>query len=360
MKPFEINIPQSDIDDLHRRLDQTRWPDSPQGASWAQGTPLDHLQELARHWRDFDWREQERRLNKIPQFVAEIDGAPLHFIHVQSPSPHAKPLLLTHGWPSTCFAFEAMIEPLSRDFHLVIPSVPGFGFSGPTKELGWTIPRVAGMFSQLMKQLGYEKYLAHGYDYGAMLTRLLGMRDEVEAIHVNQIFSAGVTQETADMSVEAERKSVEKAFRYEFEQFGYVSMQGTRPQSVAYALTDSPVAQLEWIEWAFHTWSDPEVGVPRDVLLTNTSIFWFTRTAGSAARYYQEGFEAWGELEPESPTPTAVAVFPHDAGVPIRRMAERNHNIVRWTEMERGGHFAAMEVPELVVRDLRETFLSQR
>jgi epoxide hydrolase len=357
MMPFEINIPQADIDDLHRRLDQTRWPDSPQGASWAQGTPKEHLQELANHWRNFDWRDKERRLNKFPQFLTEIDGAQLHFIHVRSTNEHAEPLLLTHGWPATCFAFEEMIEPLSRDFHLVIPSAPGFGFSGPTKELGWNIPRVANMVAELMRRLGYDRYVAHGYDFGAMLTRHLGMRDEVRAIHVNQIFSAGVTADTADMEVEAERKSVEKAFKYEFEQFGYVAIQSTRPQSVAYALTDSPVAQLEWIEWAFRTWGDPEVGVPRDALLTNASIFWFTRTAGSSARYYQEGDETWGELEPDSPTPTSVAVFPHDAGVPIRRMAERNHNIVRWTEMPHGGHFAAMEVPELMVQELREAFL---
>ncbi|MGW6935468.1 epoxide hydrolase family protein [Lentzea sp. NPDC054927] len=357
MKPFEISVPQSDIDDLHRRLDQTRWPDSPAGASWAQGTPQERLRELAGHWRDFDWREQERKLNKIPQFLTEIDGTRLHFIHVRSANQDAQPLLLTHGWPTTGFAFAEMIEPLSRDFHLVIPSVPGFGFSGPTTELGWNIPRVATMFAELMRRLGYDRYVAHGYDFGAMLTRQIGMREEVQAIHLNQIFSAGVTQETADMTVEAERRSVEKAYKYEYEQFGYVSMQSTRPQSVAYALTDSPVAQLEWIEWAFHTWSDPEVGVPLEALLSNVSIFWFTRTAGSSARYYQEGDETWGELEPESPTPTSVAVFPHDVGVPIRRMAERNHNVVRWTEMQQGGHFAALEVPELMVSELRKAFL---
>ncbi|MET9227923.1 epoxide hydrolase family protein [Lentzea sp. NPDC003310] len=357
MKPFEIAIPQSEIDDLHRRLDHTRWPVDPEGAGWAQGVPQPRLRELVQHWRDFDWRETERRLNKIPQFVTEIDGTPLHFLHVPSANPAARPLLLSHGWPTTCFAFEQMIEPLSRDFHLVIPSVPGFGLSGPTTELGWTIPRVADMIAELMRRLGYGTYLAHGYDYGAMLTRQLGLRDEVTAVHVNQIFSAGVTQETADMEVEAERRSVEKAFRYEFEQFGYVAMQSTRPQSVAHALTDSPVAQLEWIEWAFHTWSDPEIGVPLDALLTTASLFWFTRTAGSSARYYQEGDETWGELEPMSTTPTSVAVFPHDVGVPIRRMAERNHTIVRWTDMPRGGHFAAMEVPELMVRELREAFL---
>lgn len=357
MKPFEISIPQHDLDDLHRRLDQTRWPDSPVGAGWAQGTPVDHLRDLVRRWRDFDWREQERRLNKIPQFVTEIDGTRVHFLHVRSPKPDAEPLLLTHGWPSTCFAFQDVLEPLSRDFHLVVPSVPGFGFSGPTRELGWTIPRVADVFAELMRRLGYDRYVAHGYDFGAKLTRQLGLRDEVRAIHVNQIFSATVTAETADMEVEAERLCVEKAYRYEFEQFGYVSMQGTRPQSVAYALTDSPVAQLEWIEWAFHTWSDPEIGVPVDALLTTASIFWFTRTAGSSARYYQEGDETWGELEPESDTPTSVAVFPHDVGVSIRRIAERNHTIARWAEMPRGGHFAPMEVPDLVVAELRESFL---
>ena len=357
MKPFEINIPQADVDDLHRRLDQTRWPVDPEGAGWAQGTPQARLEELVRHWRDLDWREQERRLNKIPQFTTEIHGRQLHFLHVTSPNRNAEPLLLTHGWPTTCFAFEEMIEPLSRDFHLVVPSVPGFGFPGPTQELGWTVPRVAEMFAELMKSLGYDRYVAHGFDYGAMLTRRLGLRDEVRAVHLNQIFSAGVTRETADLSVEAERRSVEKAHRYEFEQFGYVAMQSTRPQSVAHALTDSPVAQLEWIEWAFHTWSDPEIGVPLDAVLTNASIFWFTRTAGSSARYYQEGDETWGELEPHSTTPTSVAVFPHDLGVPIRRMAERNHTIVRWTEMPRGGHFAALEVPELMAQELRDAFL---
>ncbi|ANZ39540.1 epoxide hydrolase [Lentzea guizhouensis] len=360
MKPFEINIPQADLDDLHARLDQTRWPISPEGATWAQGTPLAHLQDLARQWRSFDWRETERRLNKIPQFVTEIDGAPLHFLHVRSAKEDAEPLLLAHGWPCTGFAFEQVIEPLSRDFHVVVPTVPGFGFSGPTRELGWTVSRVAGMVATLMRRLGYDRYLAHGYDLGSLLTRELGLLDapRVRAIHLNHIFSAHVTQENADMSVEAERLGVEKAYKYDYEQFGYVSIQSTRPQSVAYALTDSPVAQLEWIEWAFHTWSDPAVGIPLDALLTNVSIFWFTRTAGSAARYYQEGFEAWGELEPDSPVPTSVSVFPHDVGVSIRRMAERNHNIVRWQEVERGGHFAAFEVPELVVREIREAFLS--
>ena len=359
MKPFHIAIPQADIDDLHARLDRTRWPDSPAGATWTQGTPLPHLQDLARRWRAFDWRETERRLNKIPQFVTEIDGAQVHFLHVRSTKPDAEPLLLTHGWPCTGFAFEEVVEPLSRDFHLVVPTAPGFGFSGPTRELGWTIPRVAGVFATLMRQLGYDRYVAHGYDYGAKLTRDLCVLDaaHVLAIHVNQIFSAAVTQETADMAVEAERLGLEKALRYEFEQFGYASMQSTRPQSVAYALTDSPVAQLEWIEWAFHTWSDPSLGVPLDALLTTASIFWFTRTAGSSARYYQEGDETWGELEPDSPVPASVAVYPHDVGIAIRRLAERNHNIVRWQEMERGGHFAAMEVPDLVVRELREAFL---
>ncbi|MFD5827901.1 epoxide hydrolase family protein [Lentzea sp. NPDC060358] len=357
MKPFEISVPQHEIDDLHRRLDSTRWPSSPRGATWAQGTPVEHLRDLAGRWRDFDWRERERELGKIPQFVTEIDGAQVHFLHVKSPHPNAEPLLLTHGWPTTCFAFEQVLAPLSRDFHLVVPSVPGFGFSGPTRELGWTVARVADVFAELMRRLGYDRYVAHGFDFGAMLTRRLGMRDEVRAIHVNQIFSASVTTETADLAVEAERRSVEKAYRYEFEQFGYVSMQSTRPQSVAYALTDSPVAQLEWIEWAFRTWSDPDIGVPLDALLTTASIFWFTRTAGSSARYYQEGDETWGEPEPASDTPTSVAVFPHDVGVPIRRMAERNHRVVRWTEMPRGGHFAAMEVPELVVGELREAFL---
>ncbi|WP_235921503.1 epoxide hydrolase family protein [Lentzea tibetensis] len=359
MKPFRIDIPQSALDDLHARLDLTRWPHEPAGIGWQQGTPVSYLRELVRYWRhEFDWRAAEKRLNSYPQFTTAIDGHEVHFVHVRSANENALPLLLTHGWPATFTEFLEVVEPLSEDFHLVIPSIPGFGFSGPTQELGWTVKRVAGVWAELMRGLGYDRYVAHGNDFGSLATRELALLDDehVLAIHVNQIFSAGVTAENADFSVEAEKRSVEKAQIYEWQQGAYAMIMGTRPQSVAYGLTDSPVAQLEWIAWGFRTWSDPDTPVDRDALLANVMIYWLTGTAGSSARYYQEGTEAWGELEPDLRVPTAVALFPHDLGVPIRRMAERNHNIVRWTEFDRGGHFAGLEVPGLLAADIRAAF----
>jgi epoxide hydrolase len=370
IQPFTLNIAQADLDDLHERLARTRWPDAPEGADWSYGIPVAYVRELAEYWRTrYDWRAQEARLNAFPQFTTEIDGQTVHFLHVRSPEPDALPLLLMHGWPGSIVEFLDVIGPLTNPrahgaeatdaFHVIVPSAPGFGLSGPTRELGWTVSRVAEAWAELMRRLGYERYAAHGGDFGALISRQLGLAhpENVVALHLTAIFSASATPENADFSVEAEQRSVEAGYRYEYELGGYASIQSTRPQLIAYGLTDSPIFQLAWIADGFKQWTDstdvPEDAVDRDAMLTNVMLYWLTGTAGSSARYYKEGTETWGEPEPPSPVPTAVAVFPRDIAIPIRRLAETNHNIVRWTEFDRGGHFAAMEEPDLIIGDLR-------
>ncbi|NDL58290.1 epoxide hydrolase family protein [Phytoactinopolyspora mesophila] len=377
IKPFRINVPQADLNDLAMRLKNTRWPDEPSGIDWSFGIPVGYLRELADYWRTrYDWRAHEARLNTFAQFTTEIDGHDVHFVHVRSPEPGALPLVLTHGWPGSIVEFIDLIGPLADPrahggdpadaFHVVVPSPPGFTLSGPTRELGWSVARVARAWAELMRRLGYDRYVAHGGDFGSLVSRELGLVDSehLAALHLTSVFSASATPENADFSVEAEKISVEKGYRYEYELGGYASIQGTKPQLMAYGLTDSPVAQLAWIADGFKAWTDstdvPEDAVDRDAMLTNVMLYWLTGTAGSSARYYKEGVETWGEPEPESSVPTAVAVFPHDIALPIRRLAERNNAIVRWTEFDRGGHFAGMEEPDLLLEDLRESFRAYR
>jgi epoxide hydrolase len=378
IRPFRLEVPQANLDDLHQRLARTRWPDDPPGLGWEYGIPAAYLRELAEYWRGgYDWRAQEAKLNSFPQFTTQLDGHDVHFFHVRSPEPAALPLVLTHGWPGSVVEFLDLIGPLADPrahggdpadaFHVVVPSPPGFGLSGPTRETGWTVARVARAWAELMRRLGYDRYVAHGGDFGAMTSRALGLADpeHVAAIHLTQVFDASTNAENADFSVEEEKRSVEAGYRYEYELGGYAAIQSTRPQLVAYGLTDSPAFQLAWIADGFKQWTDstgsPEDAVDRDALLTNVMLYWLTGTAGSSARYYKEGTDrAWGEPEPPSPVPTAVAVFPHDISVPIRRLAERNHNVIRWTRFDRGGHFAAMEEPDLLLRDLRESFRDYR
>ncbi|KQY29197.1 epoxide hydrolase [Nocardia sp. Root136] len=371
MTPFRIDIPQANLDDLHRRLDDTRWPDGVTGVGWSQGIPLDYTRELAGHWRNtYDWRAQEARLNSFPQFRTEIDGHDVHFVHVRSAEPEALPLVLTHGWPGSIVEFLDVIGPLtdpvahggSADdaFHVVVPTIPGYGFSGPA--VGWSTTRAAHAWAQLMARLGYDRYVAHGEDTGAAISRELAVIDaeHLLALHVTMIASATVTPETADLDDPAEKRALELAQRADYELGAYALLQASRPQTLSYALADSPVGQMAWIVERFKDWTDstdaPEDAVDRDAMLTNVMIYWLNGTAGSSARYYYEGAATWGRPEPATDVPVAVAVMPFDLGVPMRRMAERNHNIVRWTEFERGGHFAAMEEPDLIIDDLRAAF----
>ncbi|MFD7097584.1 epoxide hydrolase family protein [Streptomyces xanthophaeus] len=377
--PFRINIPQSDLDDLNERLDRTRWPDEIPGAGWDYGIPGDYLRELAQYWRHaYDWRAAEARLNAWPQFTTEIDGANIHFAHVRSPEPDATPLLLTHGWPGSIVEFTEVVGPLTDPaahggdpadaFHVVLPSIPGFGLSGPTRERGWEFRRVAAAFAELMDRLGYRRYGVQGGDWGAAISREIGRtRPEVIGVHLNLIPNSYMTREPddhADLSglppeqAQRTRESWERFQEWARDKQGYADIQSTRPQTLAYGLTDSPVGQLAWISEKFHEWTDEPVD--RDLLLTNVMLYWLTGTAGSSARIYYERAHAdyWGSPPEPSQAPTALAHFPRENFVLLRHLAEQTNNIVQWTDHDRGGHFAAMEQPRLLVDDIRTFFRS--
>ncbi|TQK43566.1 pimeloyl-ACP methyl ester carboxylesterase [Streptomyces sp. SLBN-118] len=381
LHPFRIDVPQRDLDDLHERLDRARWPDELPGAGWDYGVPLGYLRQLARYWRhEYDWRAAEAKLNEWRQFTTVIDGATVHFAHIRSPEPNATPLIVTHGWPGSIVEFTDVAGPLTDPrahggdpadaFHLVLPSIPGFGFSGPTRETGWEFRRVAAAFAELMGRLGYGRYGAQGGDWGAAVSRELGRAhpERVIGVHLNLLPGAAATEqpgpdELAALSpAERERTlaSVKRSQAWDRDRKGYADIQATRPQTLAYALTDSPIGQLAWIAEKFKEWTDsrdrPEDAVDRDQLLTNVMLYWLTGTAGSAARIYYERAHS-GDTGPEpSTTPTALAVFPHDNFVPLRHIADRTNTIVRWTEFDRGGHFPAMEEPDLLVTDVRAFF----
>jgi pimeloyl-ACP methyl ester carboxylesterase len=382
IQPFRIDVPQADLDDLRERLARTRWPDELPGVGWAYGTPLAYLRELAAYWRDaYDWRRHEARLNRLPQFTTAIDGATVHFLHVRSPEPDALPLVLTHGWPGSIVEFLEVIGPLADPaahgadaadaFHVVVPSIPGFGFSGPTREPGWDVGRVARAWAELMDRLGYRRYGAQGGDLGALVSPALGRvaPGRVVGVHVNAASYGFIPLSALDEADQAsltagERSRLQRLARYASDELGFHAIQSTRPQTLAYGLTDSPAGQLAWIVEKFRAWSDeraelPEDAVDRDHMLSNVMLYWLTGTAGSSARIYYENTRggAWASVEP-SGVPTGVAVFTED--IAVRRFAERSNAIVHWSEFDRGGHFAAMEAPDLLAGDVRAFFRKLR
>lgn len=388
IRPFRLAIAQSDLDDLCERLDRTRWPEELPGQGWAYGVPTGYLRELVRYWRhEYDWRAAEARLNEWPQFTTTIDGAHIHFAHLRSPEPDATPLIITHGWPGSVVEFLDVVGPLTDPaahggdpadaFHVVVPSLPGFGLSGPTTEPGWEPGRIADAWAELMRRLGYDRFGAQGGDWGAAVSRELGRAhpDRVVGVHLNLLpgaqAAAEPTPEELDALDPAERAHTLTSWHrwtaWSREGTGYAVLQSTRPQTLAYGLTDSPVGQLAWIVEKFAEWTDsrqlPEEAVDRDRLLTNVMLYWLTGTAGSSARIYYERAHAIGRAAaPAMPSlaPTAMAVFPAEPQLPLRHRAERTENIVRWTEFDRGGHFAAMEEPDLLVGDVRAFFRQLR
>ncbi|MFG2335681.1 epoxide hydrolase family protein [Streptomyces yangpuensis] len=368
---FRIDVPPSRLDDLRSRLAATRWPEELPGVGWSRGVPVAYLKELADHWRTaYDWRVHEAVLNAHPQYLADVDGQNVHFLHVRSPEPGATPLMLLHGWPGSVADFLDVIGPLSDPrahggdpadaFHLVVPSLPGFGFSTPLGGPGMGADRMASVLTGLMSRLGYARYGVHGYDTGSWVAPRMGTQapERVIGVHVNALltFPVGTEGET-DGLTEAEQK------RWQAMQDvndGYLQCNSKRPQTVAYALTDSPVGQLAWMVEKFKELTAPADGLPedsidRDRILTGVSLYWLTGTAASAAQIYYEEVSAaaWGEAE-RGTVPTAVLLSAHD--VTVRRWAERDHNVVRWTELGRGGHFLAMEEPEALVDDVRRFF----
>jgi pimeloyl-ACP methyl ester carboxylesterase len=370
IRPFRIEVSDAELEDLRERLARTRWPDELPGVGWSYGVALDTVKDVAEYWRNsFDWRKQEAALNGFPQFTTTIDGTNVHFLHVRSEEPNAMPLILTHGWPGSVAEFLDVIGPLTDPrshggdaadaFELVIPSIPGYGFSGPTRETGWDSARVAKAWDALMKRLGYERYAAHGGDAGALVTRELGILKPqgLVGVHLLQIFAfpSGDPEEMAKLD-EFEKPAMEILAGFDAVS-GYVKISQTRPQTLAYGLTDSPAGQLAWNSELFMGFGgEGAETLDRDRFLTHVSIFWFTATAGSSARQYlEDGKTGAGYREVPNETPTGVSVFPNDFRS-VRAFAERSNNIVHWSQMDRGGHFAASDAPDLLVEDLRTFF----
>jgi microsomal epoxide hydrolase len=378
MRPFRINIPQADLDDLNRRIAATRWPGELPGNGWERGVPAGYLRELADYWRTgFDWRAAEERLNRYPQFITEIDGVDVHFLHAVSPVPTATPLILTHGWPGSFTEFIDLIGPLTDPaahggnpadaFHVVVPSIPGYGFSGRPAEAGWDTDRIGRAWAELMRRLGYDRYVAQGGDWGMPISLKLALADpeHVAGVHLN-MYAAFPPQDPAAFENldEADRKRLEFTEWFEQDGSGWRKLQSTRPTTIAYALTDSPVGQLAWIVEKFREWSQatkaPEDAIDRDQMLTIVTIYWLTAAAGSSAQLYYESshldsdfMRTWAGPW-QLAMPVGVASFPSDAVRPVRKFAEHTlPTLSRWTEFDRGGHFAAMEEPELFVGDVR-------
>lgn len=378
MRSFTIDIPQADLDDLHRRLAATRWPAELPEVGWDRGVPVDYLRDLAEYWRTgYDWRAAEVRLNQHPQFLTEIDGTNVHFAHIRSAEPDAMALVLTHGWPTSMVEFLDVVGPLTDPrahggdpadaFHVIIPSIPGYGFSGPTGETGWDTVRIGRAWAELMRRLGHERYVVQGGDWGMPISLQTALADpeRVAGVHLNNFATFPPDDPSAFANLdELSHSRLAFAMRFEQDGAGWRRIQSSRPQTLAFALTDSPVGQLAWIVEKFKEWTDgakvPEDVVDRDTILTNVSIYWFTGTAGPSAQLYYESnhldedfVRTWGGPWPLT-MPVGVAAFPADAIRAVRPWAERIlPTLTRWTEFDRGGHFAALEEPDLFVEDVR-------
>lgn len=365
VKPFRINIPQADLDDLRDRLGRTRWPDEIPDAGWDYGVPVAYVRQLADYWRDgYDWRAWEAKINQYPQFTTEIDGQNIHFLHVRSPHSDALPLILTHGWPGSIVEYLDVIKPLadpadgSQAFHLVIPSLPGFGFSGPTTERGWNRYRTAKAWAELMRRLGYDRYGAVGNDGGSFVSPELGRiaPEQVVGVHVTQIFSfpSGDPAEFAKITPE-DQKALEKLQWFYDNKMSFNTLHSQQPQTLSYGVFDSPVGLLGWNAQLFGDTAD----VDPDFVLTNTMLYWLTGTATSATRFYYEDAKAEHPTEPTT-VPIGVAMFEGDF-VSMRTFAERDHrNIVHWKSYGPGGHYAAHVAPDVLAEDLRTFYAKLR
>ncbi len=375
IRPFRIEVPQDDLDDLRGRLARTRWTDEVEDAGWDYGTNLAYLKELVSYWQGgFDWREQEARLNGLSQYKADVEGTGIHFVHERGKGPEPTPLLLAHGWPDSFYRFHKIIPMLTDpeshggdpadSFDVVAPSIPGYGFSDRPKERGMNSEKVARLFTGLMADvLGYGRFAAHGGDIGSSVTEQISKSHpgSLVGLHLTDIpYTHLFTVPTDDLS-EAEQGYLQRGYQWSMEEGAYAAMQSTRPQTPAYALNDSPAGLAAWIVEKFRAWSDCDGDVEKrfskDELLTNTTIYWATQTIGSSFRMYHEPSGDWGEAgDGKVDVPTGVAIFPKDIVPAPREFGERFFDVRRWTEMPRGGHFAAMEEPELLVEDIRAFF----
>jgi pimeloyl-ACP methyl ester carboxylesterase len=374
VEPFRIEVPEAELDDLRERLKAARWPEHETVEDWSQGVPLEYMKELCAYWAaGYDWRATEARLNALPQFRTEVDGLGIHFLHIRSPQRDAMPLVMTHGWPGSIVEFLKVIGPLTDPrahgadpadaFHLVCPSLPGYGFSDKPQGPGWGMERIAAAWTELMARLGYERYGAQGSDWGTSISACIGQQDpeHVAGIHLTPPL-APPDPATFDDLTDGERAalaSLEHAAEWDS---GYSKEHATRPQTIGYALADSPVALCAWIVEKFWAWTDcdghPENVLTRDELLDNLMLYWLPRTGASSARLYWESLSQVNELIAGTvhdivDVPTGCSIFPKELQRPSRRWAEKRFRDIRhWNELDRGGHFAAFEQPELFVDEV--------
>jgi len=367
--PYRISVGEDVLDDLRSRLRKTRWPEAELVDDWSQGVPLGWIKDVCAYWAEhYDWRRREALLNRFAQFTTEIDGLAIHFLHVRSPHPEAMPLIVTHGWPGSIVEFQKVIEPLTNPtahggraadaFHLVCPSLPGFGFSAKPTTPGWGVDRIASAWARLMDRLGYPRYGAQGGDWGSAITTALGAQDPDHCAGIHITLAMGVRPNVEGEPSQQEARALRGIAYYRAWDSGYSKQQSTRPQTVGYGLTDSPSGQAAWILEKFWAWTDcdgnPENVLGRDELLDNVMLYWVTATAASSARLYWQSFAPGRRTPHEVTIPTGVAVFPREIVPPVRRWMEASYTDIRhWSEMPKGGHFAAFEQPDLFVGDVR-------
>ena len=372
--PFTINTPEEQLTDLRNRINNTRWAEEECVNDWSQGIPLTYVREIADYWANqYDWRKSEQYLNTFDHFQTNINDLDIHFIHQKSPHPDAYPLIITHGWPGSIVEFHKVIQPLvdptkhggkAEDaFHVVCPSLPGYGFSGKPSQSGWGVEKIADTWDQLMVRLGYENYGAQGGDWGAAVTTQIGRNiGHCDAIHINMPIGRPTPESLQDPTDE-EKSALEGLTYYQEWDSGYSKQQSTRPQTLGYGLVDSPVGQMAWIIEKFWSWMDcdghPENTLTRDELLDNVMLYWLTASGASSARLYWESFGSFGGGD-KVELPTGVASFPKEIIRSPRRWCEESYNITHWTTMPKGGHFGAFEQPELFINDLRIFFKTIR
>ncbi len=375
IQPFTVEASKAEIDNLRNRLSGTRWPDSETPDDWSQGVPIAYAKEFCEYWaKEYDWSERCDLLNSFAQFITRIDGLDIHFIHVPSPVATARPIVLTHGWPGSVVEFLKVIGPLTDPvphggdaadaFHVVCPSLPGYGYSGKPAETGYGVGKIAAMWDQLMLAVGYDGYFAQGGDWGAAVTTAIGMQNlgHCKGIHLNMP-SAGPTKDARENPTDEDKLALERSQAYQDWDSGYSKQQSTRPQTLGYGLADSPAGQAMWILEKFWRWTDcqghPENVLSRNELIDNIMLYWLTNSGASSARLYWESFNrtAGGGGNNSVTVPTGCSIFPQEIVPTPRSWAElRYPNIVYWNKLEKGGHFAAFEQPELFVAELRSCF----
>ena len=375
IRKFQLEVTDAALDDLKKRLSTTRWPNKETPEDWSQGIPLGYMKELCDYWQhEYDWRAREERLNRFPQFITEIDGVDIHFIHLPSVHENARPLIITHGWPGSVVEFHKVIEPLADPtahggntedaFHVVVPSLPGYGFSGKPEVTGWGIEKIADIWGALMARLGYDHYFAQGGDWGAMVTTHIGLQDKehCDAIHLNMPVVIPDANTMAELTPSEQASLMSMKFYQDWDS-GYSKQQSTRPQTVGYGLVDSPSGQAAWIIEKFYQWTDcnghPENAISRDELLDNVMMYWLSKSAASSARLYWESFK--NPPQDEVDIPTGCSIFPKEIVRPSERwIRKRFTNLKYYNELEKGGHFAAFEQPEIFLQEIRTYFRSLR